>query len=110
MSGVGELTVKERQRVEGRGFQVFGEPQHRMIARYFAGIEPEPGKDKLTLPNADTARHRKEHCGVILLYPVRETSTARASLGFELFFPENALPFDLNFTVARKAEKGKIVV
>jgi hypothetical protein len=111
LPGVGNLTVKERHREEeGRGFQVFGEPVHRVIANFFAGIDPKPGKQQLTLPNASTKRLRKEHCGVIMLYPVREEVGDMVSIGFELFFPPNSLPFDLNFTVRRKSEKAKIVV
>jgi len=108
---VGEMTVKERHREEeGRGFQVFGEPIHRIIAKYFAGIDPGEGKDNLASPNAETKRHRSEHCGVILLYPVREKAEGAVSVGFELFFPENDLPFDVNFTVRRKNERTKIVI
>jgi hypothetical protein len=108
---VGDMTVKERHREEeGRGFQVFGEPIHRTIAKYFADIDPGEGKDRLALPNAETKRLRRAHSGVILLYPVREKERDKVSIGFELFFPQNELPFDVNFTVRRKAEKAKIVV
>ena len=43
-----KLAVKTRQRVEGRSFQVFGEPDHRKIAEFLCRIEPEPGKSGLT--------------------------------------------------------------
>ena len=39
-----------------------------------------------------------------------EPSQGMVSVGFELFFPKNTLPFDLNFTVRRKTEQPKIVV
>jgi len=111
IANVGDLAVKERHREEeGRGFQVFGEPLHRIVARFVAGIDPGDGKDKLTLPNPQTLRFEGERRGVILLYPVREDETGDVSIGFELFFPENDLPFDFDFTVRRKSEKSKIVV
>jgi hypothetical protein len=105
---LGELTVKERQRSEGRGFQVFGEPMHRAIADYLAGIST----GKLTLVSGDEATEslRRPHHGVLLLYPVRPTKDEIASVGFELFFPENNLPFDVNFAVRRLAERDKVTV
>jgi hypothetical protein len=108
---VGSLMVKERHREEeGRGFQVFGEPLHRIVARFFAGIDPGNGKDKLASPNRHTAELQGEKRGVILLYLVREGETEPISVGFELFFPPNDLPFDFDFTVRRESEKAKIVV
>lgn len=111
IASLGDVTVKERHREEeGRGFQVFGEPLHRIVARFVAGIDPGDGKDKLTSPNPEALRLEGERHGVVLLYPVRENETGDVSVGFELFFPENDLPFDLDFTVRRKSEKAKIVV
>lgn len=108
VKGVGDFAVKERHRVEGRGFQVFGEPVHRTIAEYLAGIEP--GASALTKPNAATIPLRNKHRGVCLLYPVREQEKDDVSIGFELLFPENDMSFDINFTVRRKGEKAQIVV
>jgi hypothetical protein len=100
--------VKKRRRVDGRRFQVFGEPAHRCIAEYLTGVDTK--EPRLTLPNADTEALRYKHRGVLLLYPVREEQTGKVSVGFELIFPNNDLPFDVNFTVRRKADSTKIVV
>ena len=108
VGSVGDLTVKKRRRVEGRRFQVFGEPDHRTIAQFLAGVEP--GKSELTGPNVVTKGLLNIHRGVCLLYPVREEPTGKVSIGFELLFPANKIPFDINFTVRRKAEKSWIVV
>jgi hypothetical protein len=108
VKGIGEMTVKERKRVEGRGFQVFGEPAHRTIAEYLTGIPP--GRTKLSRPSPATKGLFKPHRGVILLYPVRPEQKQAPSIGFEVFFPENNLQFDVNFTVRRKADSSKIVV
>ena len=105
-----KFAVKTRQRVEGRSFQVFGEPDHRKIGEFLAGIEPEPGKSKLTSPNAETSSLHDLHRGVYLLYLVREEERDNVSVGFELLFPNNHLPFDTNFTVRRKSEGARIVV
>ena len=105
-----KLAVKTRQRVEGRSFQVFGEPDHRKIGEFLAGIEPEPGKSKLTSPNAETSSLHDLHRGVYLLYLVREEEHDNVSVGFELLFPNNHLSFDTNFTVRRKSEGARIVV
>jgi hypothetical protein len=105
-----KLAVKKRQRDEGRGFQVFGEPDHRKIAEFLAGIEPEPGKSKLTSPSRVTGSLQNSHRGVCLLYLVREEPHDKVSIGFELLFPNNQLPFDTNFTVRRKSESLRIVV
>lgn len=108
ISGLCELKVKERHRVKGRRFQVFGEPDHRTIAEFLAMIDP--GKSELTEPNEITKKLRNKHRGVILLYPVRESPENEISIGFELVFPNNNLPFDMNFTVRRKNLKDNIFV
>lgn len=108
LNGTGKFTVKERHRDEGRGFQVFGEPPHRTIAEFLAGIEP--GKSRVASPDENTKRLRIDHRGVMLLYPVRETKEDKVSIGFELFFPPNKIPFDVNFTVRRKSEQPIVVV
>ena len=97
------LTVKQRSRTETKRFSVFGEPVHRTIADFLAGIET--GTSELTKPNAQTTSLRNEHRGVLLLYPVREEEKGDVSIGFELFFPENTAQFDLSFTVRRRSEQ-----
>lgn len=104
-----DLTVKERHRVSGRGFQVFGESAHRAVAEFLANVLP-PDKLQLTTPTATTKALRNEHRGILLLYPVRETEKETASVGFETLFPENDLSFDTHFTVVRKAERSRVVV
>jgi len=112
LEGVGQFAVKERHRVEqGRGFQVFGEPVHRMIAEFLAGIKPsKPDSAELTSPSSSTKKLQIKHRGLCLLYPVREQEKGNVSMGFELFFPENHIPFDINFTVRRKTEGTQVVV
>ena len=46
---------------------------------------------------------QNKHRGVIVIYPVRENPKDSVSIGFELFFPNNQLPFELNFIA-----KGKV--
>src|SRR5206468_2075217 len=102
---VGQFAVKERHRVAGRGFQVFGEPVHRIIAEYLAGVEPGQSAVK---PNSETEALRTNRYGVLLLYPVREDLQDHVSIGFELQFPPNHLGFDMNFTVQKKSAGTKI--
>jgi hypothetical protein len=106
---VAELAVKERHRVSGRGFQVFGESAHRAIATFLANVR---GSDKLQLtsPNDATKALQNEHRGILLLYLVRPDKKEKASVGFETLFPDNDLPFDINFTVVRKTEASRVVV
>ena len=109
--GVGPMTVKERHRTLNKGgFQVFGEPSHRHVARYLAGLTPEPGKNGLLVPDSQTKRLFRTNRGVMLVYPVREARTGAVTVGFELFFPENDLPYDVNFTVRRKGQDSPVVV
>jgi hypothetical protein len=109
LKNVGDLAVKKRQRVEGRRFQVFGEPPHRTISTFLAGIET-PGNSQSFIANTATNQLRNEHRGIFLLYPVREEQNDKVSIGFELLFPKNELAFDIHFTVRRKAESSSIVV
>jgi hypothetical protein len=106
---VADLTVKERHRVSDRRFQIFGESAHRAIAEFLADVL-DPNKLQLALPNPVTKAMRDVHRGIFLTYPVRENENDKASVGFETLFPNNALPFDTNFTVVRKAQQARIVV
>lgn len=108
VKGLGDLTVKERHRSNGRGFQVFGEPVHRRIAEFLCGLDD--GIEELASPNAETLALQDRHRGICLLYPVRAQPNDKVSIGFELVFPKNDLPFDINFTVRRKAETNQVVV
>jgi len=108
IEGVGQFAVKNRKRIAGRGFQVFGEPTHRVVAEFLTGLDP--GRAKLLMPNEETKALQNEHRGICLLYPVREDPQAKISVGFELLFPKNNLNFDVNFTVHRKREGAKIIV
>jgi hypothetical protein len=108
IDGLGTFAVKERHRVEGRGYQVFGEPQHRTIADFLSDIST--GTDMLVRPNVATSKIRSPHQGVVLLYVVREKEPDIPSIGYELFFPSNQIQFDLNWTVKRKADKTQVVV
>ena len=50
------------------------------------------------------------HRGIVLFYPVRERKTDKATIGFELLFPNNDISFDMNFTVRRKSESASVVI
>lgn len=108
IEGVGEFAVKKRSRLAGRGFQVFGEPDHRSIARRLAGLKSD--KHDLVTPNVATQALQDKHRGVLLYYAVREQESDAVSIGFELVFPDNDLPRDINFTVRREAERSSVVV
>lgn len=99
----GSLAVKERHRLEERGFQVFGEPSHRRIADFLAGLKSS--KDPIAKPNEATSQLKVPKQGVMLLYPVREEPSVQVSVGFELLFPKNDLPFELNLSVRKKGEQ-----
>jgi hypothetical protein len=111
LPGLPHLAVKERHREEAhRGFKVFGEPVHRLVATCLAGIRSTEGHDLLTQLNAETAKRHRRHVGVMLLYPVREAPRAAVSIGFETYFPENDLPFDISFTVHSATDNVTIPV
>lgn len=106
VEGVADFAVKKRRRITGRGFQVFGEPDHRMIAGVLAAIAPKSAdKARLVSPNAATVALSSRTRGVLLYYPVRDKEGGEVSVGFELFFPGNKLTFDISFTVRRKSER-----
>ena len=96
LGGAVSLTVKERHRAEeGRGFQ------HRTVAEYLAEVKRDPEKSRLESPNGDTKKLQSRSRGVVLLYPVRQEESDKVSVGFELLFSENELPFDYSFTVRK---------
>ena len=101
VNGVGKFAVKNRGRGKSDRFQVFGEPRHRDIADFLSGIK---SKDPVT-PNAATKALQSAHTGVLLLYPVREHETDLVSMGYELFFPPNSMPYDTGFTVRRHSDQ-----
>jgi hypothetical protein len=108
MKGLPSLAVKERHRVENRGFQVFGEPSHRLVAEFLAKVDAT--NDVLVSPDSQTTKLQDPKRGVLLLYPVRENPGDEIAIGFELQFPENNLGFDLNFSVRRRSEMRAVVV
>ncbi|EKZ98385.1 hypothetical protein D769_15465 [Cupriavidus sp. HMR-1] len=104
-----ELTVKKRKQIGDRGFEVFGEPDHRVIANYLAGIVGESTEILTADPELSTLK--AAHRGVLLLYPVRAAEAdPQISVGFEIYFPPNNLPFQVGLTVRRKADFGSVVV
>ena len=105
----GEFTVKKRQRIGERRFGIFGESSHHAVAEFLASKKVKQ-KIQLVSSNEATKQLQNQHRGIALFYPVRETETQAVSIGFELLFPENNLPFDLGFTVRRKSESSRIVV
>jgi hypothetical protein len=109
VTGVGDLNVKNRQRIEGKGFQVFGEPVHRHIAEYLAEIGIRKN-DSATLatPNEKTRLLKNQRRGICLIYPVREQTKSNISIGFEILYPENDLPFGVKFTVRRPVDTATI--
>lgn len=106
------LAVKERSRVDvGRGFRVFGESGHRAIAECIAGVARSEDKLSITGPNTETKKLQDSTRGIVLLYPARENEGDKTpTVGFELLFPRNQLPFDLHFTVQKKSDEDSIVV
>lgn len=105
-----ELTAKERGRLENGVFQNFGEPAHRLIAEFLAGVQKESEKENLVEPNTDTEELVNSRQGIVLVYPVREDEGEALSIGFEMLFPKNSLGFNVNFTVRNKSEEGSVIV
>jgi len=96
------LTVKNRsRRVDKnkniRGFQLYGEPNHRRLARELASHTDLSGPS-VERPNSRTKKLTREGRGVILIYPVREEESGPVSIGFEIALPPNDLPYGLQFT------------
>jgi len=109
VKNVGELTAKRRSRLEGRVFQNFGEPAHRVVAEYLVDLS-KLDKQYLKKPNPPTHDLLNPHRGVMLVYPVRETEKEMISVGFEMVFPRNSLGFNVNFTVQKKSEINSVIV
>jgi hypothetical protein len=105
-----KLTAKERGRLENGVFQNFGEPAHRVIAEFLAGVQKESRKESLVGPNTATEQLANSHQGIVLVYPVREDEDEDLSIGFEMLFPQNDLGFNVNFTVRNKSEQGSVIV
>lgn len=103
------FAVKKRSRINGRGFKVFGEGRHRTMAGYLAGITFDRAPF-IESPGAATKGLASKKNAIMLVYPVRETENQAVSVGFEMLFPVNNLPFDLGFTVRRRSESARIVV
>lgn len=103
-----KLKAKKRSR-SGRGFKVIGESLHRTVAELLAGLE-FADKPRIEKPSPATKQLVSKKNAVMLLYPVRETEDQALSVGFEMLFPANNLPFDLGFTVRRQSENARIVV
>lgn len=101
--------VKERGRVNERGFGVVGESLHRRMAEFLAGggFKDEPRVEQSVLSTSALA---SKNNAIMMLYPARETKDRPVSVGFELLFPPNKLPFDVGFTVRRQSESSRIVV
>jgi hypothetical protein len=95
------LHTKQRKRIEGRRFQVFGEPPHRLIASFLAGVESDDLDKRIVSPSPETARLLVPHRAVMLLYAVRENERSDPSFGFEILFPENQEPKAAQFVVRR---------
>jgi hypothetical protein len=107
LPGCPPLSVKKRERTEGRGFRVIGEPDHRTISEVLVELEPSAREFVAT---AETRLLTSATLGVCLMYPIREREAAAVSIGFELLFPRNSLPFDVNFTVRRKGDENAVIV
>jgi Z1 domain len=103
------FAVKQRHRVEERGFGVYGEGAHRMIAEYLIDMI-DKNKNGLGCPNRETKDFRNQSRGVMLFYPVRVAEKDEVSVGFELLFPTNNLPAEIHFSVRKKNEEEKVVV
>jgi hypothetical protein len=102
-----ELTVKERHRDDGRGFQVFGEPAHRTVAEYLCNVKNR--RTELSEPNEASQRLRDLRRAIVLLYPVREKPTDFVTIGFELLFPPNDLAFTVTVSAKRKTVLSPVI-
>jgi hypothetical protein len=107
---VGGQTFKVKERARGkRGFGVVGESLHRRMAEFLAGggFKDEPRVEQ-AVPSTSALASKSN--AIMLLYPAREKEDRPVSVGFELLFPPNKLPFDVGFTVRRKSENSRIVI
>ena len=114
-----ELAVKERQRMEERRFQQFGEPDIRALAEYLAGVKlPENNqidpnekleeKKHIVTPEENTGKLSDKHCGILLIYAVRPEKEDPVSVGFEILYPDNDLGYAMHFTTQNHG--GGVVV
>ena len=113
------LAVKNRQRMEERGFQQFGEPDIRALAEYIAAVnrpekkqsdpnEKPTEKRHIVAPEKNTEALRDKHCGVLLIYPARPAESDQISIGFEILYPDNDLGYAMHFTTLNRS--GGVVV
>jgi hypothetical protein len=109
VDGIGTLTAKHRKRLESGVFQNFGEPAHRIVAEYLTGL-PKVEKEYLSRPTSETEDLFDPHRAVLLVYPVREAASDPLSVGFEMLYPNNDLPFMVNFTVKKQSDADKVTV
>jgi hypothetical protein len=106
-----DLHVKERHRIENRGFQQFGEPAHRRLAAWLCGLRPSSQQVELDKVDEPAASMRDAHRGILMIYPVREDKSDDAvAIGYEMLYPKNDLGFDINFSVRRKSDPEAVVV
>jgi hypothetical protein len=103
------LTAKQRKRLDSGVFQNFGEPAHRITAEFLTGLN-KVDKEYIVKPSQETSELMDPHRGVLLVYPVRETEQDSLSVGFEMLYPKNNLPFTINFTVQRYSAVNSITV
>lgn len=103
------LTVKERSRIEGRRFGIFGESPHHAIAEFLLS-KNEKQSIRLESPNEATRELFNPKRGIALFYPARETESHPITIGFELLFPENDLPIGIGFTALSPSKGEQIVV
>jgi hypothetical protein len=76
LGSAGTFAVKQRHRVEERGFGVYGEVAHRMIAEYLTDLENEDKKG-LAHPNNDTVGLQNHRRGIIMLYQYAKQKQTR---------------------------------
>jgi len=113
--GLPPLKVKERQRIEGRAYQQFGEPAHRRMSMWMAELNREGTAAHLFSSNDQATSLRNKHRGILVVYPVRESAgdlpkKGPADIGYEILYPANKLGYDINFTVRRSGDSEAVVV
>lgn len=102
------LTVKKRSLKGDGSYGVFGEPDHRHIANYLAGIKDD--NVNIEKPSETLQKLKENNCGVLVIYPVRATENQRAvSIGYEIFFPPNDLKLQIGFSVKPKKDAATVM-